>query len=76
MRYLSHHPDKSLREIDVFLTTRLNFLHGENRKAVIMEFKEWLIEDKIEDDSIWSIPDLTDKILCEFFKRAISKKYK
>ena len=74
MRYLTFHPDKSLREIDVFLHTRLQFLQGENRTALIMEFREWLTEEDIEDDSIWTIPDLTDEILCEFFKRAISKK--
>ncbi|KGG23303.1 hypothetical protein EV09_0927 [Prochlorococcus marinus str. SS35] len=38
-----------------------------------MEFKEWLIEENSDGVDIWTIPDLTDEGLCDFFKRAISK---
>ena len=75
MRYLSGPPDQSMKVIDEYLSERLRSLNGKNRKALIYEFKEWLIEENPNNaDEIWTIPDLTDDGLCDFFKRAISAK--
>ena len=74
MRYLSGAPDKGLQVIDSYLRHRLSRLKGKDRIALILEFKEWLIEDNQTDADIWTIPDLTDEGLRDFFKRAISRK--
>ncbi|KGG35654.1 hypothetical protein EV11_1218 [Prochlorococcus sp. SS52] len=63
----------SIRVIDSYLSERLKSLQGKDRRALIMEFKEWLIEENSDGVDIWTIPDLTDEGLCDFFKRAISK---
>ena len=49
-------------------------LSGKDRDAIILEFKEWILLENTSDDEIWTIPDLTDEGLLDFFKRAISKK--
>ena len=73
MRYLTCPSDKSMRVIDDFLSERLKFLNGKNRDAIVLEFKEWIVEVNSDGDDVWTIPDLTDEGLCDFFKRAISK---
>ena len=62
-----------MRVIDDFLSERLKFLNGKNRDAIVLEFKEWIVEVNSDGDDVWTIPDLTDEGLCDFFKRAISK---
>ncbi len=66
--------EKNLHEISFFLNSRLNQLQGKDQKALIEEFKEWFTDEKGEPINIWSIPDLTDERLCDFFLRAISQK--
>ncbi len=75
MEYLYVDPDKSMQVIDKYLIQRLSSLEGKDRRAVISEFKEWLLESKNTDNDIWTIPDLTDDGLRDFFTRAISRKY-
>ncbi len=75
MRYLASASDKGLRVIDEYLRKRLSFLKGKDRIALIQEYKEWLLEENEGDVDIWTIPDLTDEGLCDFFKRVISRKY-
>ncbi len=74
MRYLSGTPDKGMSIIDDYLCQRLQALKGKDKTALVMEFKEWLVETSYEEDEVWTIPDLTDEGLCDFFKRAISSK--
>ena len=74
MEYLAGTPDNCMKVIDEYLSQRLKVLKGKDRKALLMEYKEWLIEDKYQVEDIWTIPDLTDEGLCDFFKRAISRK--
>ncbi len=74
MQYLSCHSNKSMLTIDAYLCERLGSLKGKDREAVIFEFKEWLLETAHDGDEIWSIPDLTDEGLRDFFRRAISRK--
>ena len=74
MKYLSGAPDKCIQVIERHLIERLSYVKGADRIALIAEFKEWLFEDNDPDDDIWTIPDLTDEGLHDFFKRAISKK--
>ncbi len=73
MRCLNGPPDQCINVIDKFLIERLSYLKGKERKALLSEFKEWLIEGDDPDSEIWTIPDLTDAGLRDFFKRAISK---
>ena len=73
MEYLASTPDNCMKVIDEYLSLRLKTLKGRNRNALIMEYKEWLIEGEEEVEDIWTIPDLTDEGLCDFFKRAISR---
>ena len=73
MKYLSCGHDKSMRVIDDHLTERLPYLEGKDREAMILEFKEWILDENYFESDIWTIPDLTDEGLREFFKRAISK---
>ena len=63
-----------MRVIDDYLAKRLSALEGSDRKALILEFKEWISDKSSEVDNVWTIPDLTDEGLCDFFKRAISRK--
>ncbi len=74
MQHLSAHPDKSIRVINKYLSERVNCLQGEDRIAIIAEFKEWLVDENEIEENIWSIPDLTDDGLRDFFQRAISRK--
>ena len=74
MKYLCGAPDKSMQVIDQYLIRRLSFLKGEDRNALISEFKEWLLEGNDPDADSWAIPDLTDEGLRDFFTRAISRK--
>ncbi|KGG15509.1 MULTISPECIES: hypothetical protein [unclassified Prochlorococcus] len=73
MKYLLCPPDKSIKVIDDYFSERVNLLRGKDKNALISEFKEWLIKDRRAEDNVWTIPDLTDEGLCDFFKRAISK---
>ncbi len=74
MRQLSASPDKSIRVIDAYISRRLAVLKGGNRDAFVLEYKEWLSPEANYGDEIWTIPDLTDEGLCDFFRRAISDK--
>ncbi len=75
MRYLTGPPEKSLIEIDNYISKRLKILSGKDKSAVLLEFKEWLIDqEEFESDNIWAIPDLTDDGLREFFQRVIADK--
>ena len=74
MEYLAGTPDNCMKVIDEYLSQRLKVLKGRDRNALLMEYKEWLIEDQYQVEDIWTIPDLTDEGLCDFFKRAISRK--
>ncbi|KGG12178.1 hypothetical protein EV05_1383 [Prochlorococcus sp. MIT 0601] len=44
-----------------------------NRDCLYSEFREWIEDTNFDDDETWSIPDLTDEGLRDFFKRAISQ---
>ena len=74
MKYLYGGADKSIQVIERYLINRLSCLNGADRLAFISEFKEWLLEENDPDADIWTIPDLTDEGLRDFFKRAISRK--
>ena len=74
MKYLTCPPEESMRVIDDYLGKRLNSLEGEDREALVFEFKEWLTDKSSDEDNVWTIPDLTDDGLRDFFKRAISRK--
>ncbi len=74
MPYLPRSPDKCIQDIDKYLTNRLPELKGKDRSAVIMEFKEWILDQTENEADIWTMPDLTDEALLDFFKRAISRK--
>ena len=73
MPYSHSTADQSIRVINDFLSSRLLFLKGKERNALEMEFKEWLIDEGFDLDEVWTIPDLTDEGLSDFFRRAISK---
>ena len=74
MKYLTCPPEKSMQIIDDYLVERLSYLDGKDRNALVLEFKEWIVNGSKGEDNVWSIPDLTDEGLCDFFKRAISRK--
>ena len=74
MKYLSGARDKSIQVIEMHLIERLSSVKGADRSALIAEFREWLLDEKDPEADIWTIPDLTDEGLRDFFKRAISKK--
>ncbi len=73
MQYLIGPPDRSMQVIDDYLSERLRNLNGKDRDSVLNEFKEWLANESSDGDEIWTIPDLTDDGLRDFFKRAISR---
>ncbi len=74
MKYLTCPPEESMKVIDEYLVNRLNHLKGKNREALLLEFKEWILDENKGTDNVWTIPDLTDEGLCDFFRRAISRK--
>ena len=74
MKYLSGAPDKCLQIIERHIIKRLSCIKGGDRVALIAEFKEWLWEECDSEADIWTIPDLTDEGLRDFFRRAITKK--
>lgn len=66
----------TLREklLQEYLSNRLIKLKGSDLKAFESEFKEWLEEGSCSaKKEIWSIPDLTNKRLRNFFLRAIAQ---
>ena len=73
MKYLKGPPEKGMRIIDDFLSERLRIIKGKERDSLVMEFKEWIADDYFDENNVWTIPDLTDEGLCDFFRRAISK---
>tara|TARA_B100001250_G_scaffold206296_1_gene177082 strand:- start:21 stop:245 length:225 start_codon:yes stop_codon:yes gene_type:complete len=73
MAYTKDHVDQNLREISAYVASRSVALKGKDRIAISMEFKEWLDVNDLDPDDIWTIPDLTDEGLLDFFKRAISQ---
>ncbi len=74
MRFLSCPPSKGMEIIDDYLSKRIHVLKGKDRDAIVLEFKEWILEENSDGDEIWTIPDLTDEGLLDFFRRAISRK--
>ena len=74
MQFLSCPPNKGMEIIDDYLSTRIQVLEGKDRDALVLEFKEWILEENSDGDEIWTIPDLTDEGLLDFFMRAISRK--
>ncbi len=74
MTYATDHLKQNISEISDYLISRASYLKGNDRDALINEFKEWLIDSDLDQDDIWTIPDLTDDGLLDFFKRAISQK--
>ena len=52
---------------------RMLEVNADDKEALALEFKEWLTCQKIDKAEIWSIPDLTNKTLRNFFLRAISQ---
>ena len=74
MQFLSCPPNKGMEIIDDYLSKRIQVLKGKDRDAIVLEFKEWILEENSDGDDIWTIPDLTDEGLLDFFMRAISRK--
>ena len=74
MQFLSCPPNKGMEIIDDYLSKRIQLLKGKDRDAIVLEFKEWILEENSDGDEIWTIPDLTDEGLLDFFMRAISRK--
>ena len=74
MQFLSCPPNKGMEIIDDYLSKRIQVINGKDRDAIVLEFKEWILEDNSDEDEIWTIPDLTDEGLLDFFMRAISRK--
>ena len=74
MQLLSCPPNKGMEIIDDYLLKRIQVLKGKDRDAIVLEFKEWILEEDSDGDEIWTIPDLTDEGLLDFFMRAISRK--
>ena len=74
MQFLSCPPNKGMEIIDDYLSKRIQVLKGKDRDAIVLEFKEWILEEDSDGDEIWTIPDLTDEGLLDFFMRAISRK--
>ena len=74
MQFLSCPPNKGMEIIDDYLSKRIQMLKGKDRDAIVLEFKEWILEENSDGDEIWTIPDLTDEGLFDFFMRAISRK--
>ncbi len=66
--------DEGNKHIIEFMHARMLVLGKENKQAIYEEFKEWLENTNFDQDKVWSIPDLTDDGLCDFFRRAISQK--
>ena len=74
MQFLSCPPNKGMEIIDDYLSKRIQVLKGKDRDAIVLEFKEWILEENSDGAEIWTIPDLTDEGLLDFFMRAISRK--
>ena len=74
MQFLSCPTSKGMEIIDDYLSKRIQVLKGKDRDAIVLEFKEWILEENSDGDEIWTIPDLTDEGLLDFFMRAISRK--
>ena len=74
VKHLTLPPEESMRVIDDYLAKRLSVLEGADHEALVLEFKEWIQDKSCDGDNVWTIPDLTDDGLCDFFKRAISRK--
>ncbi len=73
MVYPKENLDEGYRVIRDFVRLRLSTLKQEDKASLESEFKEWLTEESFDQDEIWTIPDLTDEGLCDFFHRAISQ---
>ena len=73
MKYSRDYMDEGHGFICFHIKSRLLILKGKQKDALYSEFKEWLDDELFDQDDVWSIPDLTDEGLCDFFKRAISR---
>ncbi|ABX09100.1 hypothetical protein [Prochlorococcus marinus] len=74
MDYPKDRLDESHIVICGYISSRLKRLNDKDRHSLYSEYKEWLKDEGFNQDDVWSIPDLTDEGLCDFFKRAISQR--
>ena len=73
MVYPKDYPDEGQKLICDHVRRRLFSLGNNDREALEAEFKEWLAEETFDQGDLWSIPDLSDDGLRDFFCRAISQ---
>ncbi len=75
MEYFESHLDEGFKSMLSSIRHRLSLIEGKDKESIYAEFKEWLEGDSYDQYEVWSIPDLSDEGLCDFFRRAISQKH-
>ena len=65
--------DANLAVIRKYLKKRKKVISKLNKASIIEEFKEWSNNPIPEEESIWTLPDLTSKERLKNFCRSIKK---
>tara|TARA_B100001029_G_C14982371_1_gene406805 strand:+ start:152 stop:373 length:222 start_codon:yes stop_codon:yes gene_type:complete len=65
--------ETNLKVIRKHLLKRKKVISKLNKLSIIEEFKEWNDEFTTEDESVWTLPDLTSSVRLKNFCRSIKK---
>ena len=65
--------ETNLTEIRKYLKKRKKVISKFNNDSIIAEFKEWSEDTLLENESIWTLPDLTSNERLKNFCRSIKK---
>ena len=68
--------EKNLTVIRKYLKKRVKTLSRLNNASIMEEFKEWSKDPIPENESIWTLPDLTRNERLKNFCRSIKKEIK
>jgi len=71
---MREHIQANLNVIKKHLNKRKKVISNSNKESIMQEFKEWSEEFTIENEYIWTLPDLTQNERLDNFCRSIKKK--
>ena len=64
----------NLKDIRKHLKKRKKVISNLNKESIVQEFREWNEGNYIENECIWTLPDLTQNERLDNFCRSIKKK--
>ena len=73
---MREHVEANLKVIKKYLKKRKKFISKSNNTSLIQEFREWNSDKIPEEESIWTLPDLTSSERLKNFCRSIKKEIK